>query len=358
MNIVYNNDRNEYVTSCITEILKYENIAIFGVARGGCKLVKKLKQGNNNVFFLDNSKEKQGTMFNGIKIYNPIYVKKFTASDTIVVITCAQVESVKRQLSSIFDGKIMQLDIAWHDEIMSFEKYYEANLDKFAECYCLLEDDLSRMTYQAVLNYRINHCTYFLEKVISRNEQYFDIDIVKLSKNEVFVDGGAYNGDTTDLFLKFTELCFDKVLCFEPCHDNVLKMNERDWRNDSRVNIIEAALGKTGGFTKLDVLTNNGASSCFTSDNGTENVKIVSLDEFISEKVSFIKLDIEGDEIKAIEGMQKVIKKYKPKLAICLYHSYEDLVNIPITLKAINPLYKIYVRHYSLTAFETICYAV
>lgn len=358
MNIVYNDDRNEYVTSCIMHILKYENIAIFGAARGGCKLAEMLQQRSNNVFFLDNSKEKQGNTFNGIKIHNPIYIKKFTANNTIVVITCAQVESVKRQVSSLFDGEVMQLDIAWHDEIKSFEKYYETNLDKFAECYCLLEDDLSRMTYQAVLNYRINHRAYFLEKVISSNEQYFDIDIVKLSKNEVFIDGGAYNGDTTDLFLKFTESCFDKVLCFEPYHGNVLKLNERDWNGDSRINIIEAALGKTRGFTKLDVLTNNGASSCFTSDDGTENIEIVSLDEFISEKVTFVKLDIEGDEIKALLGMQNIIKIYKPKLAICLYHSYEDLADIPIILKAINPSYKIYVRHYSLTAFETICYAI
>lgn len=358
MNILYNDDRNEYVALHITQILKYENIAIFGVARGGCKLAKMLQQISNNVFFLDNSKEKQGTIFNGIKVYDPIYLKKFNASNTIVVITCAQVEAVRRQVSGLFNGEIMQLDIAWHDERMSFEKYYKTNLDKFEECYCLLEDDLSRMTYQAVLNYRINHQTYFLEKVISSNEQYFDIDIVKLSKNEVFVDGGAYDGDTTDSFLRVTESCFEKVLCFEPCHDNILKLNERVWRGDSRINIIEAALGKNRGVTKLDILTNNGASSCFTSDNGTENVEIVPLDEYISEKISFIKLDIEGDEIKAILGMQNIISKYKPKLAICLYHSYGDLVDIPILLKTINPSYKIYVRHYSMTAFETICYAI
>ena len=83
-----------------------------------------------------------------------------------------------------------------------------------------------------------------------------------------------------------------------------------------------------------------------------------ALDEYISEKISFIKLDIEGDEIKAILGMQNIISKYKPKLAICLYHSYGDLVDIPILLKTINPSYKIYVRHYSMTAFETICYAI
>ena len=69
-------------------------------------------------------------------------------------------------------------------------------------------------------------------------------------------------------------------------------------------------------------------------------------------------MDIEGAEIEALKGAEKTIKKYRPKLAICIYHEPDHLYRIPLIIKEMVPEYRIYIRHHSDTASETVCYAV
>ncbi len=69
-------------------------------------------------------------------------------------------------------------------------------------------------------------------------------------------------------------------------------------------------------------------------------------------------MDIEGAEFDALKGAEKTIKKYKPKLAICVYHNPLDIVNIPLYIKELVPEYKIFLRHYSESSSETVCYAI
>ena len=69
-------------------------------------------------------------------------------------------------------------------------------------------------------------------------------------------------------------------------------------------------------------------------------------------------MDIEGFEIKALTGASNLITKNKPKLAICIYHKFEDLWEIPFYIKRLNAEYKIYIRHHSFNLYETVCYAI
>lgn len=78
---------------------------------------------------------------------------------------------------------------------------------------------------------------------------------------------------------------------------------------------------------------------------------------FIDTPITFIKMDIEGAEKESILGAKEIIKKYKPKLAICVYHKLEDIYMIPKMIKELVPEYKLYLRHHSLGMWETVCYA-
>lgn len=87
--------------------------------------------------------------------------------------------------------------------------------------------------------------------------------------------------------------------------------------------------------------------------------QIRMIDEVLrNEQVSFIKMDIEGSELAALKGAQTVIKSHKPILAICIYHSIFDMLDIPLYIKSLEPEYQIYIRHYTGELLETVCYAI
>jgi len=88
----------------------------------------------------------------------------------------------------------------------------------------------------------------------------------------------------------------------------------------------------------------------------------LSIDDFVVErkldKVDFIKLDIEGSEGDAIHGAAETIRKFKPRLAISLYHKNDDFLAIPKSIKTLRPDYRFFLGHYTVTGWETVLYAV
>lgn len=89
-------------------------------------------------------------------------------------------------------------------------------------------------------------------------------------------------------------------------------------------------------------------------------IKVDALDSVLSgEKVSFVKMDIEGSEKEALNGMKGIIENQKPVLAISIYHSLDDFLQLPQMIRDMNPEYRIYIRHYrKLSDSETVCYAI
>ena len=88
------------------------------------------------------------------------------------------------------------------------------------------------------------------------------------------------------------------------------------------------------------------------------DIEVTDLDSVVKdEKVTFIKMDIEGAEEKALLGARHIITEQKPKLAICVYHKPEDIIELPALILEMRPDYKIAFRHYSLRGTETVMYA-
>ena len=101
------------------------------------------------------------------------------------------------------------------------------------------------------------------------------------------------------------------------------------------------------------------SGSSFVFGEGGETVPVTSLDEALAgQRVTFIKMDIEGSELEALKGAEKTIREQKPKLAICVYHKPEDIWEIPELMLEFNEDYRFYMRHYSLASFDTVLYAI
>lgn len=200
---------------------------------------------------------------------------------------------------------------------------------------------------------RIIDC-FPIKNYVDKN-QYFDEGIVKFGENEVFLDCGCYDFETSQIFM---EKCptYDKVICFEPNKDNQKLIEQRIKRlGENRVELIPY-----GVWDKRDTLYFEGVgSSAMVSKSGVEKVEVVPIDEVIKDKVTFVKMDIEGSELNALRGAARTIVNNRPRLAICVYHKPEDILEIPLYILNLMPEYKLYLRHYSnYYATETVLYAV
>ena len=189
--------------------------------------------------------------------------------------------------------------------------------------------------------------------------QYFCEDFLKYEEKEVFIDAGAYSLETTAFFKNICPSLV-KSYAFEPDQNAYLRCVER--AKKEKMNWVELFPFGTWSSTKnLSFQNGNiGDSRVAVGSAGTGNtvIEVRAIDDMISEKVTFIKMDVETAELESLKGAKKTIQKYHPKLAICVYHKPQDIIEIPLYIKEIVPEYKLYMRHYSTHATETVLYAV
>lgn len=199
---------------------------------------------------------------------------------------------------------------------------------------------------------------YFCEIERPISEIYFDEELpLPIFNREIsFVDCGAYIGDTVTeaLSIKFKKVFMfelDKTI-YDTCNGN---MQEYILKG---VDIRLYPFGVSDSHKVMRMTLGNG-NSRLVDCGGDETGETVALDDIlIEEDIDFIKMDIEGEELNALKGAERILKSKHPALAICLYHKPEDMFSIPQYIKSIDSSYKIYIRHYSSTMFDTVCYAI
>lgn len=187
-------------------------------------------------------------------------------------------------------------------------------------------------------------------------KQYFDFYIHSSGEREVFVDCGAFDGDTSIAFANWCQGEYDKIFMFEVDRYNI-ELCKKHISNHELKNYTLMECGVWSKKTELKLCEGNFTSSSI-SDKGSVKVPVCDLDSILeNEKVTFIKMDIEGAEIEAIKGAKKILARYKPRLAISVYHKPEDIIDIPLLLWEIVPEYKFCLRHYRSSRREIVLYA-
>lgn len=184
-------------------------------------------------------------------------------------------------------------------------------------------------------------------------KQYFDM--FSMRKDEVFIDAGGYNGNTMLEYVDWTAGEYKKIFVFEPMAEMVhlIKKKIKD-RHISRVEVRQNALWNKR--EKLCFIEAEAGSH--VGESGSNIIDGIDLDEVVNnEKVTFIKMDIEGSELNGLKGAKNTIINNKPRLAICIYHKPEDILEIPLYILGLVPEYKFYIRHYCSNMWETVLYA-
>lgn len=186
--------------------------------------------------------------------------------------------------------------------------------------------------------------------------QYFDLPYMTHDPEEVFVDGGSFDGRTSKLFAKWSNGKYNHVWAFEPDGQNYENCKKSLNSFIKPVDVLNYGLWNRTDTLKFDAVS-TGASKI--ADAGIEDIHVVCLDDILdSQKITFIKLDIEGAEANALRGAERIIRTQKPKLAVSIYHKPEDIWEIPSLLLDYNPDYRFFLRHYSVAADETVLYAI
>ena len=233
--------------------------------------------------------------------------------------------------------------------------WLEARKAQFGAAYGMMADDLSRTTFEAFLNSKLGGAAEALADV-SRKEQYFPKGIIELSDREVFVDGGAYTGDTLLTFMRLTGGKSARCCAFEPDPATAVKLQATVEKRGLRsVTVFNKGLWSAPATLPFAVW--HGTSASAVSGAGEVSVEGVTVDRAAPD-ATFIKLDVEGAELEALKGAAETIRRNRPKLAVCVYHKPGDLFEIPLFIRSLVPEYRLYLRQHQPVACETVLYAV
>lgn len=242
--------------------------------------------------------------------------------------------------------------LSWPFFVTQHREDLQSHILEWNSLYQAMADQGSRQTLLDVVRYRLTADPKYMHGYRVRLiEQYFE-DFLEL-QSEVFVDAGGFDGDTTEEFCRrYPD--YRKIYLFEPSVKNIQAAKIR-LASFSNIEFLEIGLSD-----KEEVLHFNpdaGSASAVTNEGG-ETIKVTTLDNEVDEAVSFIKMDLEGWEMKALAGCAQHIKNSSPKLAIAVYHSASDFREIPHYVLSLNSKYKIYLRHYTQGWSETVMYFV
>ncbi len=243
---------------------------------------------------------------------------------------------------------------------------------------CIIDKNASIKTAfhdWSIYNYNLNPIgydlnLYFISSGVVANfilEQYaYKNESVNISakQGDIVIDAGACWGDSSLYFatkVKETGM----VYSFEFIPENIKIYNKNLALNKEIASHIKLIPNPLWDADDLQIYFTDKGPSSLVSFNETENytgtAKTITIDAWAQQhhvqKIDFIKMDIEGAELKALQGAQNTIKTHKPTLAIAIYHSMNDFVSIPQWILNLNLGYKLYLGHYTIHSEETILFA-
>lgn len=339
-----------------------EGIFIFGAHKVGANLKKECDKNKiRTIGFFDNDDTKINQKLHNLEILRPDAGN--TYNKFIIVASGRYSNQIIKQLSQyncvpINIHKFQYLFNLKHQAESSFRNFRNClllNHDKVIIAFKRLYDDKSKKTFIGLLKLRfeleIAHTDSFK---CDFNDEYIDSQFITKEDMSSFIDVGAYDGDTLDRIERKLAPA-KKAYLFEPEIGPYIRGLSKYKDRDS---IYMFNFGLSDKIHKIDY--ENEFTFCSPTNMNqfvsSPSIQFLKLDNLGIEDPSFIKIDVEGGEMNVLRGAQELIKKYKPKLAICAYHRANDYWEIIEYVTSLNQNYKVGMRHYSDILDDTTLY--
>lgn len=342
---------------------KDNNFLIYGFGNLGKKVYELLSSnGVKTIAIMDNGIQ----LTNDIEGYS-IFQDQINESFIVVISIWNPLTNLKTLISDL-RNKFPSNTILFAGELTNYFKFdhflfvsrefLREKQDIIQETRDLLIDNKSKNIFDELISLRMSNS--FDKDLIIDESQYLPSDlpeVLQKIENSIFCDIGAYTGDTLLDFANKIESF--KYIGFEPdlANYNELSMNLQKLKIDGLA--INKATGSFNGSVEFE--QGNGVSSKIIAhlNDGVESseVEIVKLDDFSWEEIPTIfKMDIEGAERDTLIGMEEIIKSTKPLLMICLYHTKDDLWEIPRMIFSWRSDYNFSIRQHAKNGLETVLY--
>lgn len=310
--------------------------------------------------FVDSDSTKWNSKILGKAVLSPRENAVIEAKAIIITARHA-VNKVKLFLGSLTKAKIMSIDA-----FVVCQQGFET-IERLEQLFS--SDVRSLDTVRAVLIAMLEGSTRSLADYAD-NRPFFDRFGFFNRNGEVFVDAGAYVGDSIERFIWSVNGVFKKIYAFEPSHEQYIAMQKRIDRL-----IAEWGIGKEYFALENKAISNRSSnvrmkrgnqmaqnriefSSSPLDDFGAAAiVETVSLDEYFKEQgFTFLKVDIEGSELDLLDGAINSIQRDRPRIALSVYHFPLDIFSLPFRTQEINGDYEFILGHHSSQLMDTVLY--
>lgn len=350
-----------------------DRIVLFGAGILGRKTLAGLRRlGIEPLGFCDSNPASQGRSIEGVEVFSPAAAAARFGADAVFLITVWGGRSVDtmpqrvEQLRALGCRKVIPFGYLFWKHPAVFLPHYPMDLpagvlaarDEVARAFDQWEDDASRIEYLAQIKWRLNLDFGAMPRPVA-HEIYFPDDLVRVRPDEVFVDCGAFDGDTLAAFLRRQGNAFGKALSFEPDPRNYAQLAAFREGLDpilrERVQVFPNAVSDRTGKVRFDP-TGTEAS---VMGVGELELDCVALDELpAAADASWIKMDIEGAEPLALAGARGVIARNAPVLAVCVYHQQAHVWEIPRLVAGMSEAHASYLRPHLLEGWDLVYYGI
>lgn len=352
-----------------------ENIFIYGTGSFARDIQLALEKNGIRIYGYLDHKDTKKQKINDTPVYKPdaVTLPSELRKESVVILGIHNREvnliPIINSLKTYgFEGEILSpIDLYDHfAELgtrywLTSKSYYGPYSKEIQSVHDILSDEKSRDLFIAIMHFRRSGDYSLLPKP-DIEHQYFPPDLPAWKQPIRFVDCGAYDGDTLYSFLQSGQQ-FEAIAAFEPDQENYRKLSKFVIENGGRLpNISVFPCGVYSSTTQLMFETGKGEASV-ASQTGKNTIQCISLNDAIPTfRPTLIKMDIEGAEMDALHGAQRLITDYHPALAISAYHTPSHIWEIPLWIekfaKQNNIQYTYHYRTHAYNNFDTIFYAM
>lgn len=354
-------------------VSKANAVVFYGAGGLGATALAGLrKAGLEPAAFADDTPGKQGQAIERVPIMSPTEAVERFGDRLVFVVTIMNPKlrflDAQARLRKLTDRPVISfLHLAWQFSEV-FLPYYQfvmprdllANAEDIRRAFGLWADEESQRQFVAHIKFRL-HLDF---KALPENsgQGYFPLDVLPpLPDDTVFIDCGAFDGDTVRRFVEHQSDRFSRIYAFEPDEINCRKLQDYVTALGepmaSKVKIFNAGVGAQRARVGFNATGNMSAS--FT-DTGDQQVDVLPLQEVVDVNGEFVllKFDVEGAEWEALKGAERLISEARPLVAISVYHRPDDLWQLPLYINSLNLGYRLFLRTQGEDGMDVICYAV